>query len=233
MGDGSCFALSMIHVSVSVVNKFNHPQTASDYGYHAFGELARFIYCLLQKIKQETSLPLVEQWDKYQMANHSKFPPIADEEFLSGTQVLAALNKIGSSYLKRDFQRDARRFLEEFTTSVLSTVAALSKVGQGLSCFCPAIIIYADNHAPLHLLGLLLDGLLERGWVKGSEIEACRGEYQSFVQEQRQLERFSTRSRPDRRDVLSFCSLQAGFRARQHLFKVCIVAKDGDWLSRK
>ena len=22
-----------------------HPQTASDYGYHAFGELARFIYC--------------------------------------------------------------------------------------------------------------------------------------------------------------------------------------------
>ena len=69
----------------------------------------------------------------------------------------------------------------------------------------------------------LLDGLLDRGWVKGSEIEACRSEYQSFVQEQRQLERSSTRSRPDIGDGLSFCSTQACFRARQHLFKVCIV----------
>ena len=157
------------------------------------------------------------------MPNHSNFAPIADGEFLTRTRVLAALNKIGSSYLKREFQRDARRFLEEFTTSVLSTVAARSKIGQGLSCFCPAIIIGGDDHAPLHLLGFLLDGLLDHGWVKGSEIEACRSEYQSFVQEQRQLEWSSTRSRPDIGDVLLFCSSQAGFRARQHLFKVCIV----------
>ena len=80
--------------------------------------------------------------------------------------MLAALNKIGSSYLQREFQRDARRFLEEFTTSVLSTVAARKKIGQGLSCFCPVIIIGGEDHAPLHPL----DGLLDRGWVKGSEI---------------------------------------------------------------
>ena len=163
--------------SVSVANNFVHCQTARDYGYDTFGELARFIYCLLQKIKQGSSLPLVEHWDDYVLPNHSKFPPIGDGEFLAGTRVLAALNKIESSYLKREFQRDARGFLEEFTTSVLSTVAARSKIGQGLSCFCPAIIIGGDNHAPLHLLGLLLDGLLDRGWVKGSEIEACRSEY--------------------------------------------------------
>ena len=210
-------------VSVSVPNNFVHCQTASDYGHHTFGELARFVYCLLQKIKQGSSLPLVEQWDEYVLPNHSKFAPIADGESLARTRVLSALNKIGSSYLKREFQRDARRFLEEFTTSVLSTVAARSKIGQGLSCFCPAIIIAGDNHAPLHLLGLLLDGLLDHGWVKGSEIEACRSEYQSFVQEQRQLERSSTRSRPDIGDVPSFCSSQAGSRARQHLLKVCIV----------
>ena len=157
-------------------------------------------------------------------------------EFLSGTRVMAALNKIGSSYLKREFQPDARRFLEDFTNSVLSTVAACSMIGQGLSCFCPAIVIVVDNHAPLHMLGLLLDGLLVRGWIKGSEIETCRAEYLSFVQEQRQLERSSTRSRPDVGDVLSFCSLQTGFRARQHLFKVCIVTKMEklcDRLSRK
>ena len=217
MGDGNCVALSIIHISVSVVNNFNQPQTASDYRHHAFGQLARFIYCCLQKIKQRSSLPRVEQWDEYVLANHSKFPAtIANGEFLSGTRVLAALNKIGSSYLKKEFQRDARGFLEEFTTSVLSTVAARSKVGQGLSCFCPEIIIGGDNNEPLHLLELLLDGVLERGWMKGSEIEACRAENQSFVQEQRQLELSSTRSRPVIGDVLSFYSSHVGFCARQH-----------------
>ena len=100
--------------SVSVSNSFLHCQTASDCGYHTFGELARFIYCLLQKITQGSSLLLVEQWDDYVLRNHSKFPPIADGEFLAGTRVLAALNKIGGPYLKREFQRDARRFLGGF-----------------------------------------------------------------------------------------------------------------------
>ena len=221
-GDGR-FLIAYKMCSVSVANNFVHCQTGSDYGNQTFGELARFIYCLLQKIKLWSSLPLGEQWDDYVLPNHSKFVPIADGEIPAGTRVLAALNKIGSLYLKQELQRDARRFLEEFTTSVLSTVAAGSKIGQGLSCFCPSIILGGDNHAPLHLLDLLLDGLLDNGWVKGSEIEACRSEYQSFVQEQRQLEQSSTRSRPDIGDVLSFCSSQAGFRARQHLFKVCIV----------
>ena len=157
------------------------------------------------------------------LANHSKFPPIPDEEFLSGLLVLPALNNIGSSYLKRELQRDGREFLEEFTNSLLSTVAARFKIGQKLRCSCPAIIIGRDNDAPLHLLGLWLDGFLERGLIKGSKIEASRAEYQSFVQEQRQLERSPKRSRPDVGDVLSFCSLHAGFRASQHLFKVCIV----------
>ena len=65
--------------------------------------------------------------------------------------------------MKKECKRDGRRFLEEFTNSVLSTVAARSKIGQDLRCFCPAIIIGGDDHASLHLLGLLLDGLFEGG----------------------------------------------------------------------
>ena len=86
-------------------------------------------------------------------------------------------------------------------------------------------MVGGDDVAPLQLFNKLLDGLLEKGWTRGSEVEACRAEYQSFVQEQRQLERSSTRSRPDVGDVLSFCSGQAGFRARRHLYKVCIIAR--------
>ena len=86
-------------------------------------------------------------------------------------------------------------------------------------------MVGGDDVAFLQLFNKLLDGLLEKGWTRGSEVEAYRAEYQSFVQEQRQLEWSSTRSRPDVGDVLSFCSGHAGFRARRHLYKVCIVAK--------
>ena len=219
----SIVASSLSHVSVSVANNFVHPPTAADQGYHAFGELARFVYCLLQKVKKASSLPLVEQWEKYVVANHSRFASIDDEHFLEVTRVMAALGKVVSQFLQKEFRRDAHRFLEDFLNCVLSTVASRSVIGQGLSCFCPAFVVGGDDVAPLQLFNKLVDGLLERGWIRGSEVEACRAEYQSFVREQRQLERSSTRSRPDVGDVLSFCSGQAGFRARRHLYKVCIV----------
>ena len=217
-------ALSMIHVSVSVVNNFVHSSTAADQGYHAFRELARFVYCLLQKIMKASSFPLVEQWEEFIVPILSRFPAIDDKNFLVGTRVMAALGKVGSHYLQKEFRRDARRFLEDFVKCVLSTVAARSVIGQGSSCFCPAIVVGGDDVAPLQLFNKLLDGLREKGSTRGIEIEACRDEYQSFVQEQRQLERSSTMSRPDVGDVLSFCSAQAGFRARRYLYKVCIVA---------
>ena len=128
-------ALSMIHVYVSVANNFVHSSTAADQGYHAFGELARFVYCLLQKIKKASSLPLIEQWEEYVVPNHSRFPEIDEKDFLAGTRVVAALGKVGSHYLQTEFRRDARRFLEVFVNCVLSTVASRSVIGQGLSCF--------------------------------------------------------------------------------------------------
>ena len=154
--------------------------------------------------------------------NHSKFAAIEEDRFLAGTRVLSALEKVGSSYLKKDFRRDCRNFLDDFVNCILSTVAARSAIGQGLSCFCPPVLIGGDEHAPLQLFDLLLDGLFAKRWVRGGDMEACKSEYKSFVQEQRQLERTSTRSRPDVGNVLSFCSSQAGFRVRSHLYKVCI-----------
>ena len=55
--------------------------------------------------------------------------------------MMAALGKVSSHYLQKEFRRDARRFLEDFVNCVLSTVAARSIIGQGLSCFCPAILV--------------------------------------------------------------------------------------------
>ena len=180
-------ALSMIHVSISVANNLVHSSTAADKGYHAFVELARFVYCLLQKLKKASSLPLVEQWERYVVPNHSRFPAIDDKDFLAGTRVMAPLVKVGSQYLRTEFRRDARHFLEEFVNCVLSTAASRSIIGQGLRCFCPAFVVGGDDVASFKLIKKLLDELLEKGRTRGSEIEACRAEYQSVVQEQRQL----------------------------------------------
>ena len=159
--------------------------------------------------------------------NHSKFAAIERDRFPTGTRVLSALEKVGSSYLKKEFKQDCTKFLEDFVNCVLSTVAARSAIGQGLSCFWPPFQVGGDDHAPMQPFDMLLDGLLEKGWVRCAEMEACKSEYQSFVQEQRQLVRTSTRSRPDVGDVPTFCSSQAAFRVRRHLYKVCIVADHG------
>ena len=89
-------AMSMMHASVSVANNFVHSFTAAGQGYHAFGELARFVYCLLQKIKRASSLPLVEQWEEYVVPNRSRFPGIDEKDVIAGTRVMAALDKVGS-----------------------------------------------------------------------------------------------------------------------------------------
>ena len=91
--------------------------------------------------------------------------------------MLIALNRIGSYYLKNEFHQEVQKFLEHLANSVLSTVAARSNIGQGINCFCAAIFIGGDNHADFHVPGLVLDGLLEKGWVRGNDFEACRAEY--------------------------------------------------------
>ena len=83
MGDGGSVAMSMTQVSVSIANNFVHASTAVDQGYQSLGELARFVYCLLQKIKKASSLPLVEQLEEYVVPNRSRFSAIDDKDSLS------------------------------------------------------------------------------------------------------------------------------------------------------
>ena len=115
----------------------------SDHGYCAYGELSLFVYCLLQKIKTGGSLLIVERLENYLLPNHSLFAPIEEGNFLVGTRVHAALVKMTSYHLKNEFRNSSHRFFEEFTSTVLSTFAARSKLGQGVSCFCLEIIIGA------------------------------------------------------------------------------------------
>ena len=154
------------------------------------------------------------------LPNTSLFAGIDEKHFLVGTCIHAALEKMSSSYLKKEFQSKARRFFDEFCSTILSTVAARSKLGQGVSCFCHEVILGGDDHSTFFLYGQLLDGLVECSWEKGSNVEACKAEFESFVREQRQLERHSTRRRPDVGNILAYFVQQTGFQSRRHLFPV-------------
>ena len=162
------------------------------------------------------------------LPNHSSCTAIEDEHFLVGTRVHAALEKMTSQCLNKKFRSRACRFLEEFTSTVLSTVAAHSKLGQGVSCFCPEIIIGGDDHSAFFLFGQLLDGLVECGW---ETVEACKAEFQSFVNEQRQLGSHAGRKRSDITSVLSYLSHQSGFRSRRHLYRVSLVGLRVSWVA--
>ena len=189
------------------------------------------MYCLLQKIKASGSLPVVENWESYILPNHSSFTAIEDQLFLVETRVHAALEKMTSQYLKKEFRSSARRFLEDFTSTVLSTVAARSKLGQGVSCFCPEIIIGGVDHSAFFLFGQLLDGLVECGWERGSTVEACKAEFQSLVIDQRQLESHAGGKHSDISSVLSYLSHQSGFRGRRHLYRVSLVGLRVSWVA--
>ena len=194
----------------------------ADYGYLAFGELSRFVYCLLQKVKRSYDLPVIEKWEAYMLSNHSCFGAIPEEHFLEGTPLLSSLEKVNSRFLRKEFRRDCRRFLEDLVSTILSTVAARSPIGQGLSCFCPEIGIWGDDYSAFHLFGQMLDGLLELGWVRGSEVEPAKAEFHSFVREQRQVETSSHRSRAPINSVFAFCN-QPSFHSRRNLHKVGIL----------
>ena len=218
--------------SVSDNNNFVTQQPPrNDYSYRAYGELSHFVYCLLQKIKASGSLPVVEKWESYMLPNHSSFTAIEDQHFLVGTRVPAALEKMTSQYMKTEFRSSARRFLEDFTSTVLSSVAACSKLGQGVSCFCPEVIVGGDDLSAFFLFGQLLDGLVESGWEKGSAVGACKAEFQSFVNDQRQLECHASRKHSDISNVLSYLIHQSGFRSRRHLYRVSLVGLRFSWMA--
>ena len=96
--------------------------------------------------------------------------------------------------------------------------------GRGF-CFCPAIVVGGDDAAPLQLFKKLLDGLLEKGYTKGSEGWGVPSWVPVLCSRTAAAGAVVHEEPPWRRWLLSFCSGQAGFRARQHLYKVCVVAR--------
>ena len=118
--------------------------------------------------------------------------------------------------MRVEFWKDCRQFLNEFVSTILSTVAARFLVGQGQSCFSLEITVAGDDYSAFYFFGRLIDGLLNPGLVKGCKVEATEGKFHSFMSERRQVDQ-SGGLLIVITDVFSICCGQPGFRFRRRL----------------
>ena len=136
----------------------------------------------------------------------------------------AVLEKVKSVCLRAVFRKNCRQILNEFVSTILSTVAARSLVGEGGSCLSPVILVGGDNYSAFYLFGQPIDVFLNFGWVKGSDIEAAKAEFHSFVCEQRQIEQSSNLRVPITALFFFRCG-QPGCCSRRQLYRVSILLK--------
>ena len=87
--------------------------------------------------------------------------------------------------------------------------------------FLPQKVIGRDDYCAFYLIGQLVGGILELGWIRESEIDAAKAEFHSFVRQQRQVVESAGRSRAPNISVLAFCN-QPGFRCGHNLYEVII-----------
>ena len=128
---------------------------------------------------------------------HASFPPVFctyQRRSLSGGDTIFDCSGEGeqllpanSYFLRKEFRRDFHWSLEEFVSAIRSNVATTSLVAQGLSCFCPEIVIALDYYSFYHLFRQLLNGTLGPKWVKGSDTEAAEAKFHSFARELREM----------------------------------------------
>ena len=222
----SAISECMLHFLFFVSDGHNFVQQAtanSDYGFRAYGELVRFVYCLLKKIQKPDVLPLVEQWDRYMLPNHSGFESLEFEHFISGTTLMDSLERLSSIYIRKELKKNCWDFFDHFVSCVLSSVSARYPVGRGLSSFCPEMFDWGgDEHSATSLFVELVNALGRMKWLKSTEKEASKSEFQSFVRDQGELEYGTGVRRPEIGIIFTTYLSQLSFRSRKNLFKVCI-----------
>ena len=69
----SSFSLFLALIALVAHNVDEMQSGRADYCYLVLGELSRFVYCLLQKIKLSSALPVIEKWEAYMPPKHSCF----------------------------------------------------------------------------------------------------------------------------------------------------------------
>ena len=197
-----------------------------DYCYHGYSEFCSFVYCLLSRTRKLTSLPELNDWEKYMDCDVlSGFEKISTEDFLLNWKFGEELQQGMTSEI-RDFRNRSREFLDRLVDVILSLNLVTSEVMRGLYSFCPEILLEGDDQHIFQLFGKLLTVLKRSGCVSEDEAKTSMEEFTTYVVDARARHAASDRSAVRIPDVVAHLLGDYSFLSRKCLlrvFKLCCL----------
>ena len=201
-------------------------QCRRDYGFHGYGEVCNFVYCLLMRTRKLSDLPGIHEWESYMdISKLSYFNAISMEEFLMDSDFGRELVTVKTGEM-REFRVKCRECIDRLVSLILTSTAVTSGVSRGLYAFCPEIMLGGDDHHIFELFGSLCDLFRSCHVMSSDGLNAAVAEFKSSVIEKRRHYEDATCAASEIPDVVQFLLRDFAFQSRTHvfrLFKVCCL----------
>ena len=201
-------------------------QCRRDYGFHGYGEVCNFVYCLLMRTRKLSDLPGIHEWESYMdISKLSYFNAISMEEFLMDSDFGRELVTVKTGEM-REFRVKCRECIDRLVSLILTSTAVTSGVSRGLYAFCPEIMLGGDDHHIFELFGSLCDLFRSCHVMSSDGLNAAVAEFKSYVIEKRRHYEDATCAASEIPDVVQFLLRDFAFQSRTHvfrLFKICFL----------
>ena len=222
LSDGNLNCLVLVFINFEKLQ-----QCRADYGFHGYGELCHFVYCLLMKTRDISSLPAVHDWEEYMDVERvAEFLPAPIESFLENCD-FGRLLSAGKTSGVLEFRVHCKEFLDRLVFVILKNPAVSSRVARGFSCFCPEIMLEGDDRAVFRLFADLTVVLESCGLLAADETKAGIEQFNSYIVEKRRQHDPSNITASEISDVVHCLLHDFSFQARHHVCRVlklcCLV----------
>ena len=202
-------------------------QCRSDYCFQGFGELCHFVYCILMKTRDISSLPPIHDWEEYMdVKKVAEFPTAPIESFLENCDFGRFLSA-GTTSGVLEFRVHCKEFLDRLVFVILKNPAVSSRVARGFSCFSSEIMLEGDDRAVFRLFAVLTGVLGSCGLLSAYETKACVEQFNSYIVEKRRQHDRSNITASEISKVVQYLLRDFSFRARHHVCRVlklcCLV----------
>ena len=200
-----------------------------DYGFHCYMEICQFVYCLLSRTRQISSLPELHDWEAYMdVSKIEAFKKIDTADFLLSQDFGEELQR-GKTGEMQEFRNRCREFMDRLVDVLLESNLVSSDFLQGAYSFCPELLLEGDDRYIFRLFSKLVRVLERSGALSSEEAKSGSEEFVTFVVDARRRHAESERSAESIVDVMSYFLADYSFLARKDLCKIlklcCLVMR--------
>ena len=203
----------------------------TDYGFHSYGELCDFVYCLLTQTRRIADMPVLSDWKAYMDSSElAALDKIDVDDFLANHPFGDSLRRANTGEV-RDIRSRCLDFIDYLVDAILSLHLVIGNFSQGIYCFCPEMLLEGDDRYIFGLFGKLVRVLEKVGCLSRVAVNASIDEFAAFVVEARFRHEESERSASAISDVVTYLLSDYGFLSRHNLVRVLqlcsvVVLKD-------